>query len=104
MRTLTELLKTKEKVFIRLANDNLKQKFLQQAEDEGFVYQGQNPTTLQAESVMIIHNDYTLGKLVGFATHMHYCTCQKEMRVDYARYINGLDDYNYDVKKERYNE
>lgn len=95
MRTLTELLKTNEKVFIRLANDNLKQKFMQQAEGEGFVYQGRNPTALQAESVMIIHDDYALGKLVGFATHMQYYTCPKKMRVDYARYINGLDDYNY---------
>lgn len=99
MRTLTELLKTNEKVFIRLANDNLKQKFMQQAEDEGFVYLGKNPTESQAESVMIIHDDYTLSKLVGFATHMHYYHCPKEMRVDYARYINGLDDYNYNVKE-----
>ncbi len=95
MRTLTELLKTNEKVFIRLANDKLGQKFMQQAESEGFVYLGKNPTENEAESVMIIHDDYTLGKLVGFATHMQYYTCPKEMRVDYARYINGLDDYNY---------
>lgn len=95
MRTLTELLKTNEKVFIYLANDNLKQKFMQQAEDEGFVYQGQNPTTLQSESVMIIHDDYTLGKLSGFITHMQYHTCPKEMHIDYARYINGLNDYYY---------
>ena len=100
MRTLTELLKTNNKVFIRLANDNLKQKFMQQAEDEGFVYQGQKPTTLQAESIMIIHDDYTLGTLVGMATNMHYHYCPKEMRVDYARYINGLDDYNYIIKEE----
>ena len=98
MRTLTELLKTNEKVFIRLANDNLKRKFMQQAEAEGFVYQGKNPTESQAESVMIIHKDYTLGKLVGFAAHMQYYTCPKEMRIDYARYINGLDDYNYKIR------
>ena len=72
MRTLTELLKTNDKVFIRLANDNLKQKFMQQAENEGFVYRGKNPTESQAENVMIIHADYTLGTLVGMATHMHY--------------------------------
>jgi hypothetical protein len=69
LRTLTELLKTNEKVFIRLANDNLKQKFMQQAEDEGFVYHGKKPTKSKAESVMIIHKDYTLGTLVGMATH-----------------------------------
>ena len=95
MRTLTELLKTNETVCIRLANDNLKQKFMQQAEAEGFVYRDKNPTESQAESVMIIHADYTLGTLVGMATHMHYHYCPKEMRVDYVRYINGLDDYNY---------
>lgn len=99
MRTLTELLKTNEKVFIRLANDNLKQKFMQQAEDEGFVYHGKKPTKSKAESVMIIHNDYTLGKLIGMATNMQYHYCPKEMRVDYARYINGLDDYNYNIKE-----
>ena len=100
MRTLTELIKTNSKVFIRLANDNLGQKFMQQAENEGFVYHGQNPTALHAESIMIIHNDYTLGTLVGMAAHMHYHYCPKEMRVDYARYINGFDDYNYNVREE----
>ena len=95
MRALLTQYKRKSAFLNLVRFDSLmpKQKFMQQAEDEGFVYQGKNPTTLQSESVMIIHDDYTLGKLSGFITHMQYHTCPKEMCIDYARYINGLDDY-----------
>jgi hypothetical protein len=98
MQRLIDLLGEKEKIFVELSNENLKRKFMQQAEDEGFVVNGKMPTTQNAESVMIIHDDFTLGTLVGMATHMHYHYCPKEMRIDYARYINGLEDYYINIK------
>ena len=72
MKKLMELLGENEKVFVELANENLKQKFLQQAKDEGFVINGRMPTTQKAESVMIVHKDYTITYLCGFIAHMEY--------------------------------
>ncbi|MBQ9228728.1 MAG: hypothetical protein IJ168_07855 [Eubacterium sp.] len=100
MRTLTALLQNDKRVFIYLANDNLKRKFLRQAEDEGFVLHGNDPTKERAADIMIIHRDYTLSHLSGFATMGCYQNCRKEMRVDYARYSNGLADYYYDLPRQ----
>ena len=44
MQRLIDLLGENEKVFVELNNDNFKAKFMQQAEDEGFVINGKMPT------------------------------------------------------------
>ena len=72
MQRLIDLLGENEKIFVELSNENLKQKFLQQAEDEGFVINDKMPTTQNAESVMIVHKDYTITYLHGFIAHMEY--------------------------------
>ena len=86
MKKLMELLGENEKVFVELANENLKQKFLQQAEDEGFVINGRMPTTQKAESVMIVHNDYTITYLRGFVAHLEYYTFRKN-RFSYVVFL-----------------
>ena len=69
---------------MELANENLKVKFMQQAEDEGVVVNGKMPTTQKAESVMIIHKDYNITSLSGFVAHMQY-------------YCNSNNKHKYNV-------
>lgn len=83
MQKLIDLVGENEKVFVELSNENLKQKFMQQAEDEGFVVNGKMPTTQTAESVMIIHKDYTVSYLRGFVAHMQYYMSSGGLRFDY---------------------
>ncbi|MBR1532568.1 MAG: hypothetical protein IJ643_10970 [Eubacterium sp.] len=90
MQRLIDLLGENKKIFVELSNENLKQKFLQQAEDEGFVINDKMPTTQNAESVMIVHNDYTITCLHGFAAHLHYHTCSKDMCINYCCILNNM--------------
>ena len=85
MQRLIDLLGENEKIFVELSNENLKQKFLQQAEDEGFVVYGKMPTTQKAESVMIVRKDYTIGFLRGFVSHLEYYNSGK--KVSYTEII-----------------
>ena len=81
MQKLINLLGENEKIFVELLNDNLKAKFMQQAEDEGFVVNGKMPTTQKAESVMIIHKDYTISYLRGFVAHLQYYNFSKILKI-----------------------
>lgn len=83
MQRLIDLVGENEKIFVELSNENLKQKFLQQAEDEGFVINDKMPTTQKSESVMIVHNNYTITYLRGFVAHLEYYTC-KNTRIGYS--------------------
>lgn len=83
MQRLIDLLGENEKIFVEPSNENLKQKFLQQAEDEGFVINDKMPTTQNAESVMIVHKDYTITYLRGFVAHMQYYNCFDVQKIKY---------------------
>ena len=89
MQKLIDLLGEKDAMFVELANNNLKAKFMQQAEDEGFVINGDMPTKHKAEGVMIIRKDYTIGYLRGFVAHTMYYALRKTDSVDYRRLINN---------------
>ena len=83
MQRLIDLVGENEKIFVELSNENLKQKFLQQAEDEGFVINDKMPTTQKAEGVMIVHNNYTITYLRGFVAHLEYYICRDNRKMDY---------------------
>ena len=87
MQRLNDLVGESEKIFVELSNENLKQKFLQQAEDEGFVINGKMPTTQKAEGVMIVHNDYTITYLRGFVAHLEFYHGNKDYKVKYSKII-----------------
>ena len=87
MQRLIDLLGQNEKVFVELSNENLKCKFLQQAENEGFVVNEKMPTTQKAESVMIVHKNYTITYLRGFIAHLHFYSTIKTI-INFADFVN----------------
>lgn len=87
MQRLIDLLGENEKIFVELSNENLKRKFMQQAEDEGFVVYGKMPTTQKAESVMIVRKDYTIGFLCGFVAHLQYYNCSDNQKIKYSEVL-----------------
>lgn len=95
-RTIAELARKRGRVYVYLANSSLCDMFMQQAEQEGFVFaDGAKPTEREAHEIMVIHSDFTLN-YVGFAGHMLFGNNPKNLlRVDYAKYRNGLKDYLY---------
>ncbi len=105
MRTIGKLTSLEGKICVYLASQALGERFLKDAEAEGFVFvDGAKPTEKKWESVIIVGKDWTLRYLVGFAGHMAFKQPQAVIgepwvRIDYRKYIAGEDDFFY--KEER---
>ena len=95
-RTITALARKGERVFVYLANCSLSAMFMRQAEREGFTFgDGVKPTERKPDQIMSIHPDCTLH-YVGAVGHMAFAANPENLlRVDYAKYRNGLKDYLY---------
>lgn len=101
MRTITNLYNKADIVFIRIDNETTAKKFLQAAFDEGFTVNGESKfkKKLLKHRVYMLHENYVLHSLSGFATHMfYYGGVEKNgdesvVRIDFAKYSNGLDDF-----------
>ncbi len=93
-RTITELLNLKGRVYVYCANKAVAQRFMQDAENECFLFaDGVNPTQRQADDIFAIYPNHTLN-YVGWAGHMAFKSPKAVVggpliRVDYIRYITG---------------
>ncbi|MCI7450827.1 MAG: hypothetical protein MSD68_14250 [Blautia sp.] len=92
MRNVTELSKLKGKVYVYLRNEVVADKFLRDAENEGFTFgDGAKPTTRPGNNLYVVNNDWTISH-VGMAGHVAYQSAkmvgdQMLIRVDYEKYI-----------------
>lgn len=98
MRTITELSKCEEKVYLYLGNRSIAERFLMVVEREGFRFgDGVRPTERSTSDIFVINKDWSIS-YVGFIGHMAFKGAKdvggrKLLRIDYERYILGLDDY-----------
>ncbi len=97
MQKLIDLTNGEKWVFIHLTNGKAKADFLKQSEAEGFVVNGKLPTQATCEQVMILHNDYTISYLHGWAISTVFGHT-KAKHVDYEKYKNGDSNYYCSVK------
>ncbi len=100
MRTLEKLLEHDGKFFIRLENTTVAERFLRNAEKEGFLMQnGQKPTESEHWSFYQLFHDKTIKPFgFGFAGSMlrHqiiHGTAIDCVSIDYLRYISGDGNY-----------
>lgn len=100
MRTLEKLLEHDGKIFIRLKNTTVAERFLRNAEKEGFLMQnGQKPTESEHWSFYQLFHDKTIKPFgFGFAGSMlrHqiiHGTAIDCASIDYLRYISGDENY-----------
>lgn len=97
-RTITALLKDDNYIFVRLKGENVRRRFLQEAEKEGFTYSdGTSPTETDGDDIMAIHSDMTLS-YVGYISRLAYKNVKikgdkKIVRIDYVKYIAGAERY-----------
>lgn len=62
MRNVTELSKLKGKVYVYLRNEVVADKFLRDAENEGFTFgDGAKPTTRPGNNLYVVNNDWTIS-------------------------------------------
>lgn len=94
MRTIRELIKNEEKVYVYLKDKATEYRFVSDAEREGFTYGGgAKPTDIEPSDIAAVNADGTLS-YVGFVGHMYfYQSPDTVKKIDYERYINGEEDY-----------
>lgn len=104
-RTIKQLSRTDGKVYVYLANDEIGNKFMQQAESEGFTFcDGEKPTGRCYAEIMSVNKNLTINFVgsVGrmcFGSGVTSVNGVKLVKVDYEKYINGEEDYFFKGKR-----
>lgn len=95
MRLLKELIKNDGTVWIYCESEKFQEKFLKQAEAEGFIaLNGDIPTKLFRHQLYGISDDMTMGYLSNMIWWLSLRTNKdKHIRVDYKKYISGDENY-----------
>lgn len=95
-RTLTALRKElKDDIHVWLRNAEIGQRFLQDAESEGFTVGGGRPTTKPYAMVMALR-DGTINYAGANGMIRFQCGDTEDFhRVDYEKYVSGEEDYMY---------
>lgn len=100
-RTITELSKKNGRVYVYLANVTIGEKFLQQAENEGFTFgDGVKPTERCYAEIMAVNHDLTINFVgtngrIAFGGGAKTVGGEQLIRVDFEKYAAGEQDYEY---------
>ena len=105
-RTIKNLAKQKGRVYVYLANKEIGDKFINQAEAEGFTFEdGVSPTNHERgyETIMAINHNGTLNYVgtsgrIAFGGGFKKIGEERLIRVDFEKYIAGDEDYNFNGK------
>lgn len=95
------LCKKGAKIYVYLANGEIGNKFMQQAEDEGFTFNdGAKPTSRCYAEIMAVNDNYTINFVgsvgrMAFGSGAETVNGQKLLRVDFAKYSNQNEGYYY---------
>ncbi len=98
MRTVSNLLSLDGKIFVFLRSGNICERFLKEAEAEGFTFgDGELPTQRERSDIYALHQDWTIS-YVGWAGHLAFhhpeiSSAEPLVRVDYGKYLSGREDY-----------
>lgn len=103
MRTIKNLVEQNndKKVYVYLANDEIGNKFMQQAESEGIAFNdGVKPTERNYAEIMAVNNDFTINFVgsvgrMAFGSGTESIGDKKLLRVDFEKYIKGEKDFLY---------
>lgn len=100
MRTIEELAKMNGHVYVRLNGKENVDKFMKQAEEEGFTFaDGRKPTSREGAEIMAVNRDNTIN-FVGVAGAIAFGSGAKKIgdedliRVDFEKYMNGEEDFS----------
>ena len=94
-RTLEKLSRRNEKVYVYLADREIGNRFLRDAEKEGFTFgDGKKPTSRSYAEIMAVNSDRTINYLgsigrIAFGSGAKKVGGRYLLRVDYKKYVNG---------------
>lgn len=104
MRTIRSLAEKNGRVYVYLANDEIGNKFLQEAEKEGFTFcDGVKPTERCYAEIMAVNHNITINFVgangrIAFGAGAEKIGNENLIRVDFEKYIAGNEDYNFNGK------
>ena len=104
MRTIKELSKLDGRVYVYLANAEIGERFLQQAEDEGFSFQdGSKPSARCYDQIVAVNHDRTINYVganghIAFGSGVQTVGSEQLIRVDYEKFQSGANDFCYRKK------
>lgn len=95
MRLLKDLIENNSTVWFYCESKDSQEKFLKQAETEGFLaLNGQKPTELFHQHLYGINDDMTMGYLSNMIWCLTFQTGKDEhVRIDYEKYVAEEEDY-----------
>lgn len=100
-RTIRNISEMDGRTYVYLANDEIGNKFMQMAEDEGFTFgDGVKPTERQYAEVMAVNHNSTIN-FVGVNGRMAFGSGAKTIgeerliRIDFRKYISDTNEYYY---------
>lgn len=108
MRTIANLYNEGNVVFIKVRHPAMAEKLWRDALAEGFQVEGcsESEKITAKNTVYLLNENFKINSISGWASHMFYGSLCKEndgksvVRIDYEKYINGLDDYYITSREE----
>lgn len=94
MRNVSELLNQNGRVYVYLSSEEICDRFLSDAEKEGFTFcDGVKPTEREGADIYALNQNRTIN-YVGFIGHMAFQSSkkignQKLVKIDYKKYISA---------------
>ncbi len=95
MRTLQTLTRNNPKVWIYCKDEQTQERFLSQAQEEGFkALDGRDPTDLSHHLFYGLNEDNTIGYVSNLIWSLSFNSpTAASPHIDYDKYISGEDDY-----------
>lgn len=101
MRTISNLYNQADIVYIKINNEATAKLFIENALKEGFSVNGYSKfkKSLLKNRVYWLCDNYEIRSICDYAAHIFYYSgisesgSQSFARIDYAKFINGQDDY-----------
>lgn len=103
-RTIKELAKQNGRVYVYLADTETGNKFMTQAESEGFTFaDGIKPTERCYAEIMAVNRDITINFVgtngrIAFGSGVKTVGNEELIRVDFKKYSAGDEDYFFSGK------
>lgn len=100
-RTIKNLANMDGRVYVFLENVEIGEKFLQQAESEGFTFgDGVKPTERCYAEIMAVNGDLTINFVgtngrIAFGGGAATIGGKKLIRIDFKKYVAGAENYEY---------
>ena len=97
MKTISELrASTDKKVYVYLADNETQQKFISDAENEGYTFgDGVKISEREADTFYAVNENHTVNFINGIGRMAFQADSDNILRVDYKKYAAGYEDYLY---------